>query len=591
MTRYDDPVIREISDRLNIVDIVGETVNLTRKGNRYWGLCPFHDEKTASFTVTPERNMYYCFGCHAGGDAFSFVMKTRGLEFKEALELLAGKAGVELTNQPRGKEQDRRKKIIELNQAAAEYYRQMLEQVPEARAYIAGRGLEQETINRFQMGFALDQWNGLEEYLLRRGFSQEYLKSSGLIKRNERRNSYYDLFRARIMFPIHNQSGSIIGFGGRVLDNALPKYLNTPDTELYSKRQNLYGLYQGREAIRQANELLLVEGYMDCIRMHQFGFTNCVATLGTALTREQASLMHRYAENVTIIYDGDEAGQREALRASSILVDEGLKTTILTLPGGKDPDELLELSGKEEFRRYIQNNKTSHIEFRLNRCMAGENMTALAAKIRVIATISPDIRALDSELEKDFYVKLLSRRLALEENLVRRELARSSSGRADAGANKTWINRDNIQYGNYSIEEKILASMLDKADIFELVKNSIGLSFFKRAEHRSLSALYDSLRGKTDRPLEEMNGAAANEAEQATLARIMTLLAEPGHQLGKMEVESAIRQVQRNQAKARWQRMFRQMERLDGDTDFMDLLGFILEIDRFLEHAQEGGTA
>jgi len=591
MTRYDDPVISEISDRLNIVDIVGETVNLTRKGNRYWGLCPFHDEKTASFTVTPERNMYYCFGCHAGGDAFSFVMKTRGLEFKEALELLAGKAGVELANQPRGKDQDRRKKIIELNQAAAEYYRQMLEQVPEARAYIAGRGLDQETLDRFQMGFALDQWNGLEEYLLRRGFSQEYLKSSGLIKRNDRRNSYYDLFRARIMFPIHNQNGSIIGFGGRVLDNALPKYLNTPDTELYSKRQNLYGLYQGREAIRQANEVLLVEGYMDCIRMHQFGFTNCVATLGTALTKEQASLMHRYAENVTIIYDGDEAGQREALRASSILVEEGLKTTILTLPGGKDPDELLELSGKEEFRRYIQNNKTSHIEFRLNRYMVGENMTDLAAKIRVIATINPDIRALDSELEKDFYVKLLSRRLALEENLVRRELARSSRGRADAIANKTWINRDNIQYGNYSIEEKILASMLGDTYIFDLVKTGIGLSFFKSVEHRSLAALYDSLRSKTYQPLDEMNGAAANEAEQATLARIMTLMAEPGHQLGKIEVESFIRQVQRNRAKARWQRMFRQMERLDSDTDFMDLLGFILEIDRFLKHTQEGGTA
>jgi len=591
MTRYDDPVIREISDRLNIVDIVAETVNLTRKGNRYWGLCPFHDEKTASFTVTPERNMYYCFGCHAGGDVFSFVMKTRGLDFKEALELLAGKAGVELVHQPRGKEQDLRKKIIEINQAAAEYYRQVLNQVPEAQAYIIGRGLDQETIDRFQLGFALDQWNSLEEYLLRKGVSQEYLKSSGLIKRNDRRNTYYDLFRARIMFPIHNQSGSVIGFGGRVLDNTMPKYLNTPDTEAYSKRQNLYGLYQSREAIRQANEVLLVEGYMDCIRMHQFGFTNCVATLGTALTREQAALMHRYAENVIIIYDGDEAGQREALRASSILVDEGLKTGILTLPDGKDPDELLELSGKEEFRRYIQNNKTSHIEFRLNRYIAGENMTDLEAKIRVISTISPDIRALDSELEKDFYIKLLSRRLMLEENLVRREVARSMTGRADLTTNKTWINRDNIQYGNYSIDEKILASMLGNVDIFELVKAAIGLDFFKRVEHHALAALYDSLRSKVDQPLDEMNGASLNEAEQATLARIVTLIAEPGQQLGKMEVESFIRQVQRNRVKARWQKMFKQMEQLDSGSGFVDLLGFILEIDRFLDHTQEGGTA
>jgi len=588
MTRYDDPVIKEISDRLNIVDIVAETVNLTRKGNRYWGLCPFHDEKSASFTVTPERNMYYCFGCHAGGDVFSFVMKTRGMEFKEALELLAGKAGVELLSQPRARELDRRKKIIEINQAAAEYYHQLLTTVPQAGSYLARRGLDQETIEKFQLGFALDQWNNVEDHLLRKGLSQEYLKSSGLIKRNDRRNTYYDLFRARIMFPIHNQNGSIIGFGGRVLDDSLPKYLNTPDTEVYSKRQNLYGLYHGREAIRQANEVLLVEGYMDCIRMHQFGFTNCVATLGTALTREQAALMHRYAENVIIIYDGDEAGQREALRASSILVEEGLKTSILTLPDGKDPDELLELSGKEEFRRYIQNNKTSNIEFRINRYMAGENMAALEAKIRVISTISPDINALDSELEKDFYVKLLSRRLALEENLVRRELARKTSGRVDASRNKTGNNRDNIQYGNYSIDEKILAAMLTNDNIFNLVKTDIGLSFFKREEYRALVGLYDSLSGRTDQPLDEMVREIEGETLQAVFARIATLMSEPG-QMSKMEVESFVRQVQRHRIKARWQKMFNQMEQLNEQSDFKGLLGFILEIDRFLDHTQEGG--
>ncbi|MGE5389683.1 MAG: DNA primase [Deltaproteobacteria bacterium] len=588
MTRYDDPVIREISDRLNIVDIVAETVNLTRKGNRYWGLCPFHDEKTASFTVTPERNMYYCFGCHAGGDAFSFVMKTRGLEFKEALELLAGKAGVELSSRPQAKELDRRKKIIEINHAAAAYYQQVLARVPEARSYINQRGLDQDIVERFQLGFAMDQWNNLEEYLLRKGFSQEYIKSSGLIKRNERRNTYYDLFRGRIMFPIYNQNGSVIGFGGRVMDDGLPKYLNTPDTDVYSKRKNLYGLYQGKEAIRQSNELLLVEGYMDCIRMHQFGFINCVATLGTALTREQAALMHRYAENVVIIYDGDEAGQREALRASSILVEEGLKTSILTLPGGKDPDELLELSGKEEFRRYIQNNKKSHIEFRLNRYMAGENMSDLEAKIRVISTISPDIRALDSELEKDFYVKLLSRRLALQENLVRRELARSAAGRMDASRNKTGNYRDNIQYGNYSIDEKILAAMLNDDNIFILVKNAIGLKFFKREEYRSLAELYDSHRTGNQQPLEEMSRDIQGEALQAAYARIATLMSEPG-QLRKMEVESFIRQVQRHLIKARWQKMFKQMEQLDNQSGFKDLLGFILDIDRFLEHTQEGG--
>lgn len=587
--RYEDPAIREIAERLNIVDVVAETVNLTRKGNRYWGLCPFHDEKTASFTVTPERNMYYCFGCHAGGDIFSFVMKTKGMDFKEALQVLAAKAGVELVNQPRGKELDRRKKIIEINQAAADYYCQLAAKSSEAQLYFKKRGLDKETIERFQLGFALEQWNNLEDYLLRKGFSQEYLKSSGLIKRSER-NTYYDLFRGRIMFPIHSYSGEIIGFGGRVLDDSLPKYLNTPDTELYSKRQNLYGLYQGREAIRQSNEVFLVEGYMDCIRMHQFGFINCVATLGTALTKEQAALMHRYAEKVVIIYDGDEAGQREALRASSILNEEGLKVAILTLPDGKDPDELLELSGKEEFRRYIQNNKISHIEFHLNRCMGGEKIRDLEAKARIIATISPDIKSLNSELEKDFYIKLLSRRLALEENLVRRELNKTQSGRADSTRNKTWINRDNILYGNYSIEEKILAAMLADNNIFSLIKETIGLRFFTNQEYRYLAGLYDSLSGDSDQRLNEMVMVIESEAGQEVFARIVALMGEPG-QLSKIEVDSVIRRVQRNRLKARWQKMFRQLEQLNDKSDFRDLLGFILEIDRFLDHTQEGGTA
>jgi DNA primase len=269
-------------------------------------------------------------------------------------------------------------------------------------------------------------------------------------------------------------------------------------------------------------------------------------------------------------------------------VQEGLKTAVLTLPEGKDPDELLELSGKEEFRRYIQNNKTSHIEFRLNRYMAAENLSDLEAKARIIATISPDIRALGSELEKDFYVKLLSRRLAVEENLVRRELRKQGSGTVVGIRNKTSINRDNIQYGNYSIEEKILAAMFTDDDIFKLIKTAIGLNFFKNPEHRCLAGLYDSLRNQYDQPMSEMNRQLETEAQQATLARVATLMEEPG-KFGKMEAETFIRQVRRNQVKARWQKMFRRLEQLDGKSDFRDLLGFILEIDRFLEHTPRKG--
>lgn len=445
MSIYDNHVIQEIAERLDIVDIVAETVKLTRKGNRYWGLCPFHTEKTPSFSVTSERNMFYCFGCHAGGDIFSFVMKRDGLDFKEALEMLAARAGIKLASGAGSRDQEQRKKVIEVNRAAAEFYHQMLlsRQGGVVQKYLENRGVKQETILAYKLGYAPDQWNRLEEYLLQKGFSQEYVKLSGLIKRNENRNSYYDLFRNRLMFPIFKYNGDILGFGGRVLDDTLPKYINTPETELYSKRQVLYGLYQARQAIRSANGAVLLEGYMDCIKLQQAGINNCVASLGTALTLEQARLLCRYTENVLILYDGDEAGQRETLRAIDILTEEALKVQVVTLPAGKDPDEFLEINGKEEFLQYIQNNKLSHIEFKINRYLKEEKTLNLEAKVKIVNALKKDINNLNSPIEKDYYIKILAQKLLMEPNLIYRELKVANKRQNPMDRNKTQISRDN----------------------------------------------------------------------------------------------------------------------------------------------------
>ena len=589
MTTYDNRVSREITERLDIVDIVGETVKLSRKGNRYWGLCPFHAEKTPSFSVTPERNMFYCFGCHAGGDIFSFVMKRDGVDFKEALEILAARAGIQLVSASSSRDQEHRKKAIEVNQAAAEFYHQILlsQQGSGAMNYLEKRGIKPETVSTYKLGYAPEQWNTLEEYLLKKGFSQEYVKLSGLIKRNENRNSYYDLFRKRLMFPIFQYNGDILGFGGRILDDTLPKYINTPETELYSKRQVLYGLYQARQAIRSTNQAVLLEGYMDCIKLQQAGINNCVASLGTALTKEQANLLSRYTENVLILYDGDEAGQRETMRAIDILIEEALNVQVVTLPAGKDPDEFLEINGKEEFLQYIQNNKLSYIEFKINRYLKDEKTLNLEAKVKIVNSIKNDINNLKSPIEKDYYVKILAQKLLMEPNLIYRELKVAKQRQNPMDRNKIEISRDNIQYGNYSKDEKILAAMLKDEQTFVAIKDSLGLNFLARSEYKKILNIYDQLTGNQEERLNKLGMIMQQEGMAATCARIIFLVEEIN--VKDIKVNEFIRRVQTLKIESRWQKVYQQINFLKAEGDFEPLLKFVLNLDSFLNETREGG--
>jgi DNA primase len=587
---YDEHLLREIEMRLDIVDIVSETTSLSRKGNRYWGLCPFHQEKTPSFSVTPEKNMFYCFGCHAGGDLYSFVMRRDGLGFNEAVEMLAAKAGVELLSSRKDKKADKRKKVTEINKAAAEFYHDYLlgSRALAARKYLEKRGINNETIEEFNLGLAPDSWNNLENYLLKKGFSQEYVKLSGVIKRNEKRNTFYDLFRKRIIFPIYHYNGEIVGFGGRVLDDSLPKYLNTPETEIFSKRNTLFGLYQGKNAVRLLNEVIIVEGYLDCIKLQQAGIRNSVASLGTAFTREQARLLARYAEKAIIIFDGDEAGQRETMRTIDILVTEGLKTSVVTLPAENDPDEYIELLGKEEFLQYIKNNKLSYIEYKLNRYIKLEKELNLEARIRIIELLRDDIEGMDSELEKDYYVKILAQNLMIEENLILRELSTRNTLRKDIKKNKTRKIRDNIEYGNYSIQEKILGAMFKNLQVFEKIKATIGLSFFAQDEYKKLAKIYDEMEGSEEQRLEKISKIIGQGELTSCLARIMFLCQE-SKQVENREIEEFIRRVQQIRLKARWNKMFKQLEGLKADGDFYRLLNYILSLNTFLNRSQEGG--
>lgn len=588
---YDDNILAEINHRLDIIDVVADAVKLSRKGDRYWGLCPFHDEKTPSFSVTPGKNMFYCFGCHAGGNLFTYIMKRDGVDFPEAVQLLASRAGIQLQSAQSNKTTDRFKRVVEVNKAAAAWFQNTLEHEPaaaKARNYLIKRKLDDRIIKGFQIGYALNDWNRTINYLLSKGFDQEWVKESGLIKRNKSGDSYYDLFRDRVIFPIFDYQGNIVGFGGRTLEDALPKYLNTPETEIYIKRNHLYGLYQARETIRKGNQAILVEGYMDCLKLHQHGITQAVASLGTAFTREQALLLRRYTENILVLYDGDEAGQRETLRAVELLTEQDFNVEVLTLPAGLDPDDYLDQYGKEEFLQYIQNNRVSYIEFKVKRALAAENTLNLQAKIRVINAVKDDIGRLESNILRDSYIKLLSRLLKIEENLIIKEISSNNGQRMQLPGNKSAANRDNKQYGNYSMEEKILANMLHNRDIAKIIASHIGVQCFASRHYNRLASICYEMDGDFTANPQVWQEAAREEGLEALLARLASRWDE-GIRLNDAELWYFIRSVERQRHKARWRKLHQRLDQLHTDGGFNTVLRLILDLDTFLHQTREGG--
>ena len=354
--RYSDDIIEEVRSRNDIVDVISQYVKLTRKGSSYFGLCPFHNEKTPSFSVTPGKQMYYCFGCGAGGNVFNFIMEYENFTFGEALKYLADRAGVELprieySREIKEKAQEK-EELLRINKEAAQYYYYQLrtEKGAAGYQYLTGRGLSDDTIRKFGLGYSDKYGSGLYRYLKTKEYSDERLRDSGLFNVDER-HGMYDKFWNRVIFPIMDVNNRVIGFGGRVMGDGKPKYLNSPETRIFDKSRNLYGLNEARRS--RKNYIILCEGYMDVIAMHQAGFTNAVASLGTALTSGHASLLKRYTSEVLLLYDSDEAGVRAALRGIPILREAGVNSRVVDLKPYKDPDEFIRNLGPEAFEERL----------------------------------------------------------------------------------------------------------------------------------------------------------------------------------------------------------------------------------------------
>lgn len=345
----------EIRDRIDIVELVSQYVKLERAGKNFKGLCPFHTEKTPSFHVSPELNRFHCFGCGASGDVFGFLMRIEGLSFREAMRRLAERAGIELRAdslpQEAPDERDRLRKIVF---AANFFYRQVLKRTPAAQEYLIKRGLTPETVEAFELGYAPDGWDYLLRFLQKHNFSLEDAEMAGLLKAREDGSGYYDRFRNRITFPIHDASGRAVAFGARTMGSDEPKYLNSPETPLFEKRNTFYGWHKARGAILQQRAAIIVEGYLDLIMLHQYGFTHSLATLGTAFTEDHAARLKRLAERVYLMFDSDSAGIRAALRAGEALLGAGIPTLVVSLPQGEDPDSLLRAQGAEALQRTLE---------------------------------------------------------------------------------------------------------------------------------------------------------------------------------------------------------------------------------------------
>lgn len=356
MPYYSEDVVEEVRSRTDIVDVISKYVNLQKKGSQYFGLCPFHNEKTGSFSVSPQKQMYYCFGCGAGGNVFSFLMNYENMTFKEAVEELAGQCGVtlpqrEMTYQEK-QHADKRSRLFEINKEAAAYYYKMLRSPAgeQAMAYFTKRGLSQDTLHKFGLGCTSKYSDSLYKYLRDKGYDDNILKDCGLITIDEKRGGH-DKFWNRAMFPIFDANGKVVAFGGRVMGDGEPKYLNSPETEIFNKSRTLFGLYFARKTRRE--QFILCEGYMDVISLHQAGFDNAVASLGTALTEGHANMLKRYVKDVYLSYDSDGAGQKAALRAIPILKRAGISCRIINMSPYKDPDEFIKALGADEYEKRI----------------------------------------------------------------------------------------------------------------------------------------------------------------------------------------------------------------------------------------------
>ena len=531
-----DDFVERVSERSDIYSVVSRYVPLTQKSGRYWGRCPFHNEKTASFCVSPDKGFFYCFGCGAGGNVFKFLSLIENISYFEAVKLQAERLGIDLPTQRYSPEQDRQRReqkvLFQINETAQDFYHECLIKTARGeigRKYFAGRGITAETIQTFKLGYAPDEWENLLPQLTRRDFTAQQIESVGLIAKRKNSSGYYDRFRARVIIPIADERGRVVGFGGRILGNAdesTPKYLNTPETPIFNKRKILFGLDKSARAINTAGCAIVVEGYMDAISLFGAGVQNVVATLGTAFTPDHAKLLLRYARKIIFCYDSDEAGQRATIRALPIVQTAGAEVFIVQVPDGKDPDDFIRKHGKDAFDALIRNASTL-IDYRMKYVLARAELATPVGKVQALREILPVVVKIADTAARNEYTKKIAAALYMDETLVKaewrkllRQMQRDSAGNAENSPEKRTRLAVAEDPAIREASEIILRMLWHESDMISYVRDMVPREIFSPVNREIFDWLEDCAQhGKS---VNELNAASdLSEAAYAQLSRII----------------------------------------------------------------------
>jgi len=494
--RYPDELIEEIRINNDIVDVVSEYVKLERRGKNYFGLCPFHREKTPSFSVEPGKQIFYCFGCGKGGNVFRFVQLAENLDYFDAVKLLAERAKITLPESDDDKEAEKarlKKLILNINRLAARYFYDTLnsEAGRTAVEYLKKREISDNTVRKFGLGYSTGEWDGLLRHLKSKGISEEHMIKSGLIVKNSV-GKLYDRFRGRLIFPIFDVRGNVIAFGGRVLDNSLPKYVNSNETAVYSKGRHLYALNFAKNSAEK--RIIVVEGYMDVISLHQNGIDNAVASLGTALTERQGRVLKKYAEEVIISYDSDSAGQAATIRGLDLLNNIGCNVKVLTIPDGKDPDDFVRKNGPNAFRK-LADTSLSLVEYKIRLLKKEHDLTTAEGKVKFLSKVSGVLSVVDNVIEREMYIKRLSAEYEISEEAIMSEVLKrtrgaSASGLKTAGtmaeAKRKKQAQDDKEAKIVHNERFILSLLCVDNSIYNTLKEHYNLAMFTDEENRRI---------------------------------------------------------------------------------------------------------
>jgi DNA primase len=482
-------VITEVKQRLDIVELVSEYVTLQKAGRNFKGLCPFHSEKHPSFFVFPDQQSWHCFGaCGTGGDIFSFIMKKEGIDFGQALRLLAQRGGITLSplEAPSKAEDEKKERLFQINEAATEYYHHLLLSTKAgaaARSYLARRKIVPETIKEFRLGFSPDAWETIKNYLVGKGYTEKELVEAGLIIEKEEGGSY-DRFRNRLLFPICDIQGRVTGFGARVLDESLPKYINSPQTPIFDKSSSLYGIDKAKSASKKKNLVIIVEGYMDVLTAHQHGWQNVVGSMGTSLTEKQVEGIKRLTNNITLALDADLAGEEATLRGKAILAYSNVEANVILLPLGKDPDEVI-IENTALWQQLVEQ-AMPIMDFAFQSVISKVDINKARDKSLAVQKLLPSIYEIKDPVQQSHYLKRLARELKIEESAIKAALRESRAGRKRAQSGKpTEQSRLARQLISSPIEEYCVALLLQYPELRPLARE-LSPEHFESTENREV---------------------------------------------------------------------------------------------------------